>query len=150
MVLRSENNWKSIVFVVLQFLSLGLIGLTGPIIPGSFVLMVIEIVGLGLGIWAVLVMKIGNFNITPDPPQASDLVRTGPYQLIRHPMYLALLLTTLPLVINHFTLFRIIIWIVLLVNLLLKLDYEEGLLSEKMTEYNTYKTESNKIIPFLY
>ena len=150
MVLRSENNWKSIVFVVLQFLSLGLIGLTGPIIPGPFVLMVIEIIGLGLGIWAVLVMRVGNFNITPDPPLESVIVRSGPYQLIRHPMYLALLLTTLPLVINHSTPFRIIIWIVLLVNLLLKLNYEEGLLSEKMTEYNAYKAGSYRIIPFIY
>ena len=150
MVLRPNNIWKSSLFVTLQFLCLGLIGLTGPILPDSFGLLVIEIIGLGLGVWAVWVMRIGNFNITPDPPRTSNLVRSGPYQLVRHPMYLALLLTTLPLVINHFTPFRIIVWIVLLINLVLKLNYEEGLLSEKMSEYNAYQAESYKIIPFLY
>jgi protein-S-isoprenylcysteine O-methyltransferase Ste14 len=150
MVENSNRLWKSIIFVVVQFLSLGLIGLTGPILPDSFVLLMIELIGLGLGVWAVLVMGIGNFNIIPDPPQSSILVRRGPYQLVRHPMYLALLLTTLPLIINYFSVFRLLGWIMLLVNLLLKLNYEEGLLSEKLDGYHKYAGETYKIIPFLY
>jgi protein-S-isoprenylcysteine O-methyltransferase Ste14 len=97
-----------------------------------------------------IVMRIGNFNITPDPFQWTRLVREGPYQWIRHPMYLALLLTTLPLIINYFSVFRFLIWITLLVNLLLKLNYEEGLLSEKLDGYRKYTGESYKIIPCLY
>ncbi len=150
MVENSNRLWKSILFVVVQFLSLGLIGLTSPILPGSFVLLMIELIGLGLGVWAVLVMRIGNFNIIPDPPQSSILVRRGPYRLVRHPMYLALLLTTFPLVINYFSVFRFLVWITLLVNLLLKLNYEEGLLSKKHDGYLKYAGESYKIIPFLY
>jgi len=150
MVENPNRPWKSILFVVVQFLSLGLIGLTGPILPGSFILLTIELIGLGLGVWAVLVMRIGNFNIIPDPFQWTKLVREGPYQWIRHPMYLALLLTTLPLIINYFSVFRFLIWITLLVNLLLKLNYEEGLLSEKLDGYRKYTGESYKIIPCLY
>ena len=150
MVENSNRPWKSILFVVVQFLSLGLIGLTGPILPGSFILLMIELIGLGLGVWAILAMGIGNFNIIPDPLKTSILVRRGPYQLIRHPMYLALVLTTLPLVINYFSVFRFLIWITLLVNLTLKLNYEEGLLSEKLDGYRKYAGESSKIIPFLY
>ena len=150
MVENSNRPWKSILFVVVQFLSLGLIGLTGPVLPQSFVLLTIELIGLGLGVWAVLSMGIGNFNIIPDPFQWTKLVRVGPYQLVRHPMYLALLLTTFPLVINYFTVFRLLVWITLLVNLTLKLNYEEGLLSEKLEGYLKYVSESYKIIPFLY
>lgn len=150
MVENYHRSWKSILFVVVQFLSLGLIGLTGPVLPGSFVLLMIELIGFGLGVWAVLVMGIGNFNIIPDPFQWTKLVRGGPYQWIRHPMYLSLLLTTLPLVINYFSVFRLLVWITLLVNLLLKLNYEEGLLSEKLDGYRKYKGESYKIIPCLY
>lgn len=150
MVENYHRSWKSILFVIVQFLSLGLIGLTGPVLPGSFVLLMIELIGLGLGVWAVLVMGIGNFNIIPDPFQWTKLVRGGPYQWIRHPMYLSLLLTTLPLVINYFSVFRLLVWITLLVNLLLKLNYEEGLLSEKLDGYRKYKGESYKIIPCLY
>ena len=150
MVEKINNPWKSIFFVLVQFLGLGLIGLTGPLVPGSQVMLLIELVGIGLGVWAVLVMRIGNFNITPDPQPKSVLVRRGPYQLVRHPMYLALLLTTFPLVINYFTVFRFSLWIILLVNLVLKLNYEEGLLSEKVDGYRAYAGESYKIIPFIY
>ncbi len=145
-----NNPWKSIFFVLVQFLSLGLIGLTGPIVPGSRVLVLIELVGIGLGVWAVLVMKIGKFNITPDPQPKSTLVRRGPYQLVRHPMYLALLVATFPLILNHFSLFRLLLWIILLINLVFKLNYEEGLLSEKVDGYRDYAVDSYKLIPLIY
>jgi len=96
------NLFKSLTFVAIQFISLGLIAVTGPIFPSNIYLLMIELLGLGLGIWAVYRMRIGNFNIVPDPLARSKLVTAGPYRLIRHPMYLALLLSTLPLVINDF------------------------------------------------
>ncbi len=145
-----NNPWKSLWFVLIQFLCLALIGLTGPIFPRSTVLLLIELAGLFLGVWAVLVMRIGNFNITPDPLKWSKLVMDGPYELIRHPMYLALLLTTLPLVINSFSFFRLIIWIFLLVNQILKLNYEEKLLAASLEGYRQYIKGSRKLIPLLY
>ena len=144
------NLFKSLIFVAIQFISLGLLAVTGPIFPSNEYLLLIELLGLGLGIWAILTMRIGNFNITPDPLNWSKLVTSGPYHLIRHPMYLALLLTTLPLVINDFDLFRIFIWLVLLIDLLLKLNYEENLLVTELVGYDQYKQKSSRLIPFLY
>ncbi len=141
---------KSILFVAIQFVCLGLIAFTGPLFPANETLLLIELLGLGLGVWATLTMRIGNFNITPDPLNWSKLVTSGPYRLIRHPMYLALLLTTLPLVINDFDLFRIVIWLVLLIDLLLKLNYEENLLATELTGYDQYMRKSARLIPFLY
>ena len=144
------NLFKSLTFVAIQFISLGLIAVTGPIFPSREYLLLVAFLGLGLGIWAVYTMRIGNFNIAPDPLARSELVTTGPYRLIRHPMYLALLLTTLPLVINDFDLFRIIVWLVLLINLLLKLNYEENLLVTNLVGYDQYMRKSARLIPFLY
>ncbi len=75
---------------------------------------------------------------------------SGPYSLIRHPMYLALLLTSLPLVINKFDLILLIIWLILLIDLLLKLNYEENLLIVKLAGYDQYTKQSFRLIPFLY
>ena len=141
---------KSITFVFIQFLCLGMLAVTGPLIPSIPVLLVIYLVGLGLGIWAVLSMRIGNFNIIPNPFAWSKLVTSGPYRLIRHPMYLALLLVTLPLVIEEFTFFRLGIWLVLLFDLLVKLNFEENLLRIKLDGYEQYIQVSSRLIPYLY
>ena len=142
--------WKSVTFVVVQFICLGLIALTGPLFPGNTLLLATELIGLGLGIWAVFTMGIGNFNVTPDPLRGSRLVRRGPYRLIRHPMYLALLLVTLPLVIAAFTPLRLAIWIVLLTDLLFKLNYEERMLAAWLEGYREYMGRSYRLIPFVY
>ena len=148
--MQLSNPVKSSLYVAIQFICLGLIAITGSLIPSNNALLVIELSGLGLGIWAILSMRIGNFNIAPDPFKWTQLVTSGPYRLIRHPMYLALLLTTLPLVINDFDLFRISVWLVLLLDLLLKLNYEEKLLARKLVGYDQYMGKSARLIPFLY
>jgi protein-S-isoprenylcysteine O-methyltransferase Ste14 len=74
----------------------------------------------------------------------------GPYSLIRHPMYLALLLTTLPLIIDSFSLFRLLIWLILFINLILKLNYEENLLVTELDGYVEYAKKSYRLIPYVY
>jgi protein-S-isoprenylcysteine O-methyltransferase Ste14 len=48
--------------------------------------------GLGLGLWALAVNRPGNFNIRPLPREGGQLILSGPYRWVRHPMYSALLL----------------------------------------------------------
>jgi len=141
---------KSILFVIIQFACLGLIAITGPLLPDRPLLLVIEFLGIGLGIWAIFSMQIGNFNITPDPLKLSQLVTKGPYRFIRHPMYLALLLTTLPLVIDDFDPLRVTVWFVLLIDLLLKINYEEKLLAAALEGYDHYVRHSARLIPYIY
>ncbi len=145
-----KTSWRSILFVFIQFFCLAYIGLTGTISPDSTLLLGIELLGLGLGIWAVGAMRVGHFNITPEPLKWSKLVSRGPYQLIRHPMYLALLVTTIPLVIGDFSLVRLGIWFLLLVNLVLKMGYEERLLQDRFSGYSQYIEQTARILPGLY
>ena len=145
-----KTSWRSIIFVFIQFFCLAFIGLTRPLFPDSILLLGIELLGLGLGLWAVGAMRVGHFNITPEPLEWSKLVSRGPYQLIRHPMYLALLITTIPLVIVDFSLVRLGIWFILLVNLVLKMGYEERLLKDRFSGYSQYVKQTARILPGLY
>ncbi len=148
--LSQPNILKSYTFVIIQFLCLGFIAITGPIFGGNKLLSAIELLGFTLGIWAVFTMGIGNFNVTPDPLKSSRLVTRGPYRLIRHPMYLALLLVTLPLVATFFSASRLAIWLVLFTDLVMKLNYEEGILTSRLEGYRDYKQQSYRLIPFIY
>ena len=148
--MSKPGMFKSFTFVFIQFACLGLIALTGPLFPDNILLLLVELLGLIIGVWAVLTMGPGKFNITPDPLASSRLVTRGPYGLIRHPMYLALLLVTLPLVASYFSWVRLAIWLVLLVDLLFKLNYEEGLLTARLQGYGEYKQKSYRLLPFIY
>ncbi|MGZ9222696.1 MAG: methyltransferase family protein [Anaerolineales bacterium] len=148
--MSQSNILKSFTFVIIQFSCLGLIAITGPIFPGNKLLLAVEFLGLALGSWAVFVMGIGNFNVTPDPLKSSRLVTRGPYRFIRHPMYLALLLVTLPLVATKFSVLRLAIWLVLFIDLVVKLNYEEGILMTRLEGYRDYKQRSYHLIPFIY
>jgi protein-S-isoprenylcysteine O-methyltransferase Ste14 len=142
--------FKSLGLVFVQFVCLGLIAITGPIFPANPLLLIVELLGIGVGLWAVLTVGIGNFHIAPDPLRHSRLVTGGPYRFIRHPMYLGLLLMTLPLVMAAFTWWRLALWLGLLADLLIKLNYEEGLLTAGLEGYRKYQERSYRLIPFIY
>ncbi len=103
-----------------------------------------------LGLWAVKTMKLGQFNIVPDPKQNSTLITSGPYQYIRHPMYLSILLFFLPLIIHQPSIALLVTYSVLTLTLLIKLHYEEHLLIQTLNSYSHYQTHTKKLIPFLY
>jgi len=65
-------------------------------------------------------------------------------------MYSALLLVTLALVLDTFTWLRLIFWLVLLVDLLIKLHYEERLLIACYPGYTTYQQQAKRLLPLLY
>jgi protein-S-isoprenylcysteine O-methyltransferase Ste14 len=65
-------------------------------------------------------------------------------------MYAALLLWTLVIVLNAFSLMRLCIWFVLMGDSAVKLLVEERLLAQKFQEYDTYKLRTKRLIPFIY
>lgn len=141
---------RSYFLVLIQFAAIFALLATGPWWAGTTMLQLLELVGLGLGLWAVIAMRLPNVHILPDVRPHAQLVQRGPYHWIRHPMYSALLLTTLALLLTHFSLLRLGLWLVLLLDLLIKLRYEERLLAAHYLGYATYQQQTKRLLPLVY
>ena len=144
------TNLKAFFLFLMQYLSLVMLIVTGPVFPSSSPLVIFYIAGWILGIWSILAMGIGNINAGPDPLPAGRLVSRGPYAVIRHPMYAAILLVFTPLLFDQFTIPRLFIMMVLIINLLLKIRYEEKQMNlSYCNKYREYSAGTWQLIPYV-
>ncbi len=143
------GNFRSGVYVTIQFICIIYLVLTGRIFSSDFLIFFFTALFLFIGIWAVSIMKL-KFNVVPEIQEGASLNTSGPYRFIRHPMYLSALGITLCWVADTYTIPRLIIWFVLLADLYLKLTYEEKLLTERFSTYSEYVRRTKKIIPYIW
>jgi protein-S-isoprenylcysteine O-methyltransferase Ste14 len=95
-------------------------------------------------------MQKSKLRILPEPSPNATLITNGPYHFIRHPMYTAILLGSVGLLINHFTWMRLSMVIALAIVLIIKLTWEEKMLSKKFGEYMDYMKHTKRILPFIF
>lgn len=146
-----SRNPKSLLLVFVQALMLVYLFLSGPVLPSSVLSGAFLIIGISMGLWATWCMRITTIQITADVAPDSNLVTDGPYEFIRHPMYTAVLLIGVGLLLNNFSSLRLFAFILLLIDFVLKADYEETLLGKFFNKgYADYKKKTKKFIPFLY
>jgi protein-S-isoprenylcysteine O-methyltransferase Ste14 len=65
-------------------------------------------------------------------------------------MYIAQIIAILPLVIDYFSWYRLAALAILLIDLLVKIEYEEKQLIAHFPEYAEYQKKTKKIIPAIY
>jgi len=137
-------------FITLQLGSLFYIAVSAPIIAHSWHGILVESIGIALVVWAVKAMK-RNGNVTPVPKAHASLITSGPYRFIRHPMYIAQIIAVIPLIYEHYTVYRMAALLILIVTLIFKLHYEEQRLIEHFgTAYKDYQKRSKKLLPYLF
>ena len=149
-VTKQENKLLEYVLVCVQFAAILFIGITTAWHVLPLWAAVAGIICFSLGGYAILVMKLDNLHVLPHPVEKAEMVLHGPYRFIRHPMYASVLLTGLMLIAGDFSAIRLVVWLLLLVDLIVKLEYEEKLLVLQFPEYEAYRKGTSRLIPFLY
>jgi protein-S-isoprenylcysteine O-methyltransferase Ste14 len=149
MVSRGKK-FKSAILVSLQFASIASLLFTTKHWRFSLSGLFFITTAVLLVLWAGINMQQSKLRISPIPAENAQLVTTGPYKFIRHPMYTSILLGSAGLLFIYFSWFRLFIAAFLLSVLLFKLTWEEKMLSEKFPGYSDYKKHSKRIIPFLF
>lgn len=146
----SKGKFYPYFLVTVQLVCLFYILVSGPIVSNSTAGLLVECAGIFLAVLSIYIIGINNFNITPTVKQNSELITSGPYRIIRHPMYVAQLIAVLPLIVDYFSWFRIIAFVLLLIILLLKIEFEESLLKAHFPNYHAYMEKTKKLIPYVY
>lgn len=137
------------VLVVLQFALLLAMIIHAPYLPAGVWLYVLGL-GVLLGLWAVIVIPPRHLRIHPEPATDAMLVRRGPYRVIRHPMYAALLLVAFSWVGGRSSLAGVGLCVALAVVLHFKIRLEEAFLLKCFPAYRDYKNATFRIVPFIW
>lgn len=107
-------------------------------------------IAMAIGITAVINMKLGNLNIVPTLKKQHQLITNGIYHWIRHPMYTSVLLLCLAFTLTNGHQTAQLVMLILLLDLVLKSNLEEKLLSQRFEKYQDYKNKTGRFIPFLF
>jgi protein-S-isoprenylcysteine O-methyltransferase Ste14 len=105
------------------------------------------VLGLLVFAWAALSLGRSNFTILPDPREGNTLSQVGIYRFLRHPMYTAVLLCGMGVTFGTPSVWRWLALGVCLVVLLVKVRYEEGLLTARHLDYQERMKGVARLLP---
>jgi protein-S-isoprenylcysteine O-methyltransferase Ste14 len=113
--------------------------------PMFFKILAFIIAVVGLLVIGVAILQL-NKNLTPfpSPKENSELIQTGLYQFVRHPIYSGIILTTLGFGFYQGSTWKICIGIALWLLFFFKSQYEETLLVQKFPEYLNYRKRTRR------
>lgn len=155
MTFAERGGWWVVGQLVLMGMyALALIG-TDPVSEGiglgfaqgtGIALIVVAIV---IGVWSLALLR-RSLTIYPAPMSDTELVLRGPYRLVRHPIYLAVILGTIGLALAALSPFALVSALVFVPFFMAKSGHEEDLLLEAYPEYREYRsTVPYRLIPWV-
>ncbi len=106
---------------------------------GGFLLAMAGLFGLGR-----------NLSVLPHPKDDAELVVSGAYRFVRHPIYSGLIIGAVGWALLNASVMTLIYAGVLFVFFDLKSRREERYLTQKFPHYADYKQHVHKLIPFVY
>jgi protein-S-isoprenylcysteine O-methyltransferase Ste14 len=83
-------------------------------------------------------------------PESRKLVTSGPYSVVRHPLYLGEQTVLLGVALQCTSVWPVAVLVLQLVCQLYRMSYEEKILAESFPEYTDYARNTARLIPGLY
>ena len=144
-----KKNVYPKLLVLLQFGLIGLMVLFSHGVLNSVLGIAIFILGLIIGLWAINHNQRDNFYIQPNLKEGCQLITTGAYRYIRHPMYTSVTLMMLGVLVSTPTLLELLLFTTLIMVLVLKAKREEKLWCGHDEAYIEYKKSTKLFIPYI-
>lgn len=111
----------------------------------------LSIAAVAFAIWARLTLGKNWSGAVITLKKDHQLVTSGPYKYVRHPIYTGYFLATLGTALTIGTFASYIATIMIFIGFLIRMNKEETLMTTHFpSEYPAYKQRSKKIIPFIW
>jgi protein-S-isoprenylcysteine O-methyltransferase len=147
--------WVLIIISFVLLLYPGMNGLSLPITPHNMVLgisgLVLVFAGVAFAIWARFTLGSNWSGIIMGTKEEHDLVQSGPYAIVRHPIYAGILIAMVGTALTTGRLASYIGLAAGLVAFMIRVNIEEKLMSEQFGEtHKVYRRRTKKLIPFVW
>ena len=109
----------------------------------------LQVIAIALMVWARVTFGRRSFHAAANPT-AGGLVTTGPYGIIRHPIYTAACLFGWGSIVVHWSLVSVALGILLLLGALMRMLCEEQLVKQKYPEYVDYAKVTKRMVPYVF
>ena len=153
-MIKNLDNQKypllSWLLVFAQVACLIFIGLTAPLKAIRIELQIWELSGVFIAISGIFGLNWHSFSVFPEPKNKGRLVQSGIFAYIRHPTYAGILIVSSTLIWQFWSIPRLLALCLLSFVLIFKILREEKMLAQKFPDYEDYKKNTNRLIPFLW
>ncbi len=104
--------------------------------------------GIGIVIIIISMLQLNkNLSPFPTPPKNSELVVSGLFSYVRHPIYSGILMTTFFIAIYLNSGYKLLIFLLLAVLFYFKSEFEEEQLGKRFQGYKSYKAGTGRFYP---
>lgn len=157
----SYSDWQSRVVVLIVGVCWWLLfdttlsGLLGweflpPSAAGNYGGLALTVAGLALAVWARFYLG-GNWSTLVELKKDHQLIRSGPYTIVRHPIYSGFISATLGTAILQRKLHGLLAFLLMTVVWSYKSRLEEAFLVDQFgAEYDRYRKQVRGLIPFVW
>jgi protein-S-isoprenylcysteine O-methyltransferase len=119
-------------------------------LPIALAGLALAIFGIGFSIWARLILG-ENWSSSPSIKQDHALIVTGPYRVVRHPIYTGFLFALLGSALQHGLVRSFLAVLTCAVGLYLKVSVEEDFMVQRFGDaYLRYRRNVSALVPFLF
>lgn len=102
-----------------------------------------------LMIWARITFGRRSFHPAADPTDG-ELITSGPYAFVRHPIYASILLFVGGTAVDHLSTIALLAFVVSVAGVLARVVAEEQLLRQRYAAYANYAQRTKRLLPFIY
>ena len=108
------------------------------------------VLGYTIAVVALITLR-GSYSATLVIRKDHKLITHGIFRLIRHPIYLGIIVVTIGFPVYALSLYGLIIMLVLIPIFLVRIGIEEKMLTDEFGDkYRAYQKETSKLIPYIY